>query len=600
MSRSVATVLLLLVVAPLQAGDEPEALLPATTQIYVRWDGVQAHRAAYARTGLGKMLQGDTGAFLAGNFGRVQTSLSGLLTGQSLLTGTPPAQLEKLLKDVADSGQLLELLGKHGLVLGLELRSAKSQELGLTLIVPDAGSRPGPLFGVLRLATTLFGADVKTKTIDGRRVQSISVDPLHVAWWAEGNHALITIGTDSPEAAVRRVVDRNQRRLPENSLFRKARDFKEFETSLRGFVDIPGLLVVARTLGKDVQQLVAELGFDGVRSVILQSGFDSARMRTVIEMDMPGPRKGLLRLAPGRPFTLADVPPLPIDVTSWSMSSFDLGAAYDTAVPALEQLLRIIAPDQAKEVAPSFKALNEALGIDLRKDLLGALGDRFATYSSPAEGPLTLGQTFLFRVNDEKKLRESLETAIKGSGKSLGVDINIRKKKYHGIELHEIHVDVPGFVLLPTYAIDNGWLILSSFPQAVQGYTLRLNGELPTWKPDDQTAATLARLPRRFTSVAVSDPRPALRALLSFAPPVTRGLQQVLQQSGLKEFPIDVGSLPNAHEATRHLFPNVSVTTDDGQVARIDSRSSLPLPLAVGGVDSYSLVALAVFAFNFL
>src|SRR5207253_140192 len=120
----------------------------------------------------------------------------------------------------------------------------------------------------------------------------------------------------------------------------------------------------------------------------------------------------------------------------------------------------------------------------------------------------------------------------------------------------------------------------------------------PSWKPDAQTAATLKALPKEYTSIAVSDPRPALRVLLSFAPVVARGVQAALAQSGVKDFPIDVGALPNAHEATRHLFPNVSVTTDDGKVLRLDSRSSLQLPLDLTGIDSYSVLILAFFAFS--
>jgi hypothetical protein len=231
------------------------------------------------------------------------------------------------------------------------------------------------------------------------------------------------------------------------------------------------------------------------------------------------------------------------------------------------------------------------LGIDLRKDLLGALGDRFATYASPGEGPLTLGQTFLFTVKDEKKLRDALEAAVKGLAKAAGFEIALKKKAYRGAELCEVQVNVPGFIFLPTYTIHKGWLVVGYYPQAVQGYVLRATSEVPSWKADAQTAAALARLPREFTSISVSDPRPALRFLLSLAPPVAKLVQSLLLQGGVKDFPFDVGSLPNAHEATRHLFPNVAVTTDDGKVLRLDSRASLDLPIDVG-LDSYALLAL--------
>jgi hypothetical protein len=601
MSRSPTIALaVLLCAAAARAQDAPEALLPSTTQVFLRWDGVEAHRGAYEKTALGKMMQGDTGAFFAGNFGQLQGVLSGLLTAQALLTGTPPDQLQKLQTDAAEAGKALDLFGKHGVVIGFELRSAEPPQMQLTLIVPDAGAKPGPIFGALRMAATLARGDVKTKKIDGRSVQSVSADPVHIAWWVEGKHAVVTAGTDAPEAAVKRVADRSQPRLTEHALFKKVRDFKEFETGTRAFVDVTGLLKVARTRGKDVEKLLTDLGLDGLRGVTFCSGFDGPAARSVVEIDMPGPRKGLLRLAAGKPFTFADVPPIPDDAASWSMTNFDAATFYDVAVQAVDQGVRLVSPEEAKDVAEVLKAINEALGIDLRKDLLAALGDRFATYSSPGEGPLTLGQTFLFQVRDEKKLREAIEGAVKGLAKTAGVEIAVKKKIYRGVELREVHVNVPGFIFIPTYAIHKGWFVLSYYPQAVQGYVLRATGELPTWKPDAQTAATLAKLPKEYTSISVSDPRPGLRVLLSFAPPIARGLQQALQQSGVKEFPLDIGSLPNAHEATRHLFPNVSVTTDDGKVLRLDSRTSLQLPFDLAGIDTYSLLILGAFAFNFL
>ena len=42
---------------------EPEELLPATTQVYVRWDGVDSHRPAYEKTALGKMMKGRLDGF---------------------------------------------------------------------------------------------------------------------------------------------------------------------------------------------------------------------------------------------------------------------------------------------------------------------------------------------------------------------------------------------------------------------------------------------------------------------------------------------------------------------------------------------------------
>src|SRR5262249_30950470 len=65
MSRRWGIALLVFLIPTLgRAQDAPEDLLPAGTQLYLRWDGVEAHRAAYEKTALGKMMQGDTGKFI--------------------------------------------------------------------------------------------------------------------------------------------------------------------------------------------------------------------------------------------------------------------------------------------------------------------------------------------------------------------------------------------------------------------------------------------------------------------------------------------------------------------------------------------------------
>jgi hypothetical protein len=83
MLRCVPLALVVLLLAGVaHAQDAPEALLPATTQVYLHWDGVEAHRAAYEKTAVGKMMKGDLGAFLSGGIGDVQKTLSGLLTAR--------------------------------------------------------------------------------------------------------------------------------------------------------------------------------------------------------------------------------------------------------------------------------------------------------------------------------------------------------------------------------------------------------------------------------------------------------------------------------------------------------------------------------------
>jgi hypothetical protein len=155
--------------------------------------------------------------------------------------------------------------------------------------------------------------------------------------------------------------------------------------------------------------------------------------------------------------------------------------------------------------------------------------------------------------------------------------------------LHEVHVRQQGFFFVPTYAVHKGWLAVGYFPQGVQGYILRANGELPAWKPDESTREALGKLPKEFLSVSVSDPRPTVNQVLALAPLVTGLINSLVPESKF-----EVGLLPNAHEVSRHLFPNVSVVSTRGDTLRLETRASLALPLDLSNADS--LIALQLLA----
>ncbi len=214
-------------------------------------------------------------------------------------------------------------------------------------------------------------------------------------------------------------------------------------------------------------------------------------------------------------------------------------------------------------------------------------------YNSPSEGPLTLGQTVMVRVKDAKKLQDALDQAVKGLGKFSGADVTLKKKTYHGVEMREVHVAQQGFIFVPSYVVYKDWLVIAPFPQQVQGYILRAKGELRAWKPGERVQKSLAELPKEFISISYDDPRPTIKEVLSIAPLIGGTVNSFTPDSKF-----EVGSLPNAQEATEHLFPNVAVTTDDGKTLRLETRASLALPVDVTGLDLYAVFAyFSVFRF---
>lgn len=597
MSYRYGVALALMLAPALVRGQEAaEQLLPASTQLYVRWDGLSAHRAAYEKTALGKMMKGDTGKFFANVFGLINDSLSSALTIQGLLSGTKPEQLQKLQTDAAEASKLLSALSEHGFVLAAEIRSVDPPSAQLTFLLPGAGDKPGPLFGAIRLLTGLAKVPVKETKAGDRTLWSIGAGPVNLGWWVEGKHALFVISTTKVDAIAKDMGAGKHARLTDSPLYKKVRGFKEFETAARAYIDVAALGKLAGSLHKDAKKLIDELGLNGLKSITFQSGFEGNSERSLTELDLSGGRKGLLSLLAGKPFTLADVPPLPPDVISWSMMSFDTSAYYDTIYKAVETVTGIVAPDELARVKEFLKQADTALGIDIRKDLLGSLGDRLVQYNSPGEGVFSLSQTIMVKVKDPAKLQDALAKAIKGIATLTGADVKVKKRKYRGVTLHEVYVSEKGFFFVPTYAIHKDWLVIGYFPQLVQGYVLRATGELPAWKPDASVQRSLKQLPREFLSVSVSDPRPSIKQILALGPLIGGAVRSFFPDSKF-----DVGLIPNGHEACKHLFPNVTVASDDGQVVRIHTRASLALPFDVAGLDAYVLAyggIAAFFAFN--
>ena len=586
MRRWYAAALLLLVAPATNAQDAPEQLLPVGTQLYVRWDGVAAHVPSYSKTALGKMMMGDTGVFVASVYKQIQEGLGSVLTVEQLLRGEAPETLQARQADVTEAGKLLGVLAANGFVLGVEVRSFDPPDIQSYLVLPNAGADPKPVIGALRLAVTMARGKIGEKKVGDTTLYFVSDPaPVHLCWFVAGKHAVVSFGTDEPEKVFKDVTNSPGKRLVDSPLFKRVKEFNKFETSARLFLDLESLVRMGSAVNKDLAKLLDDLGLTGVKSAVFYSGFENEAESGLLELDVPGPRKGLLSLLASKPFTLADVPPLPPDVVSWSMTNFELSKLYNLAFQTAEQIAGIVAPDAIREIKEIRNKINAALGIDLYKDLLASLDDKVVLYSSPSEGPLSLGMVVMIKVKDEAQLRKALEGLVKGIAKQTNTEVTLKKRSYRGVELREVRVKQQGFFFVPTYAIHKGWLVVSLFPQPVHGYILRANGEMAAWKPSPGVQASFDKLGKEFIAVTYSDPRPGLKTLWSIAPAVG-GLINSLSP----ELNFEVGHLPNAQEATRHLFPNVAVTVDDGKAIRTEIRSSLMLPIDVAGIDNYAIV----------
>src|SRR5438093_265260 len=101
---------LLFAILPSVAWGQQENYLPAKSQLYFRWDGMQKHQAAFDKTAVGKMMQGETGKFLDELWKFTYDNL------QTAAQNEP--KVAPLLKDLS---KVLITTHKSGVVFGLEV-----------------------------------------------------------------------------------------------------------------------------------------------------------------------------------------------------------------------------------------------------------------------------------------------------------------------------------------------------------------------------------------------------------------------------------------------------------------------------------------------
>ncbi len=573
MTRRGISVIVLCLALPFSAfAQGTERYLPSGSQIVLQVDAHQKTKTAYDKTAMGQMMQGDTGKFLRAFYKWALESGEAVADQHQM----PSKEDIALIKDAL---KILEKLHDEGLALGIEVNSAWPPQARLVVVLPKVGTGPtnlAKLLGDLRAKAQNAGGpvEIKDEKIAGRAVTTIEVPMVNLAWWAQGDDFLLTIGTE-PVANYIKSIDDGKTGLAKNNTYKKLLDLGAFPTRSRAYVDVPSLVKLADNHSVEAGRVVDELGLKGMGPVLSISGYDGLALRTLTEIETVGPRKGFASWMSEKKITLADLPPMPSDLTTFSAGNANAGQMYGTFLDLGEKIGTIYAPDQVDNIKAAIKGFEGLIGVDLRNDLFGSFDNFYVQYTSPSEGFLGMGGATLFKIKDEAKLKKAINSLIAvvpqipGAGES-----GFKRRNYRGAEILEFHINTPGNYNVMSFTTYKGYFAFANYPQPIQGFILRMDGVLPSWKADERLAKALGAFPKEFTGVSFTDPRPGVETVIAALPAlitVANGFTSMVP--GLT--PFDIGQIPHAQEATRHLFPNVSVSTDDGKKVRTEQRMSV-------------------------
>jgi hypothetical protein len=607
----------------------PELLLSPTTQLFVRWDGVAPHQAAYDASVWGPVLKGPTGDSIRSLLARLPKMLGSELLAGPLLEGKSPGDLKAIHADLKAAERVLDLLLDKGVIVAAEVTEPRPTLRGVgkalggllggrapepesflpdvrvLVLIPDAGDRAPVAFGTLKLLFAQNGQQVAPLPPAMKRTGLRVADPdrgspARVAWWREGNHVVFYAGTAEPErVAADFAANAKAGGVTGHPLYQRGLKLGEFEAVTRGFADTAAVVALAKRLAgpfvPDLGGKLDALGVGNLKAVVFASGFKGKESRALVEIDLPGERKGLARVLKPAPVTLADLPPLPPDVSRFSLLRMDYAAAYDALLTAGEALAPDFDGDGKKATAKERRKelereLTKALGLDPATDLLPYLGDKVCMFQSPTEGISVFGTVVCVSVTDAAKVRVAADQLTRALEGIAGGRTKVRKRVVAGADTREIYNREFGFVT-PTYAVIGDWLVIGGTPQCVQGVALRHAGRLPKWAPDAETAARLAQMPSDSVGIQYCRPASTVQNLCAIGPLFLGQITQFSDRNNPEFNPTEVGLIPNGHELSSHLFPNLTFTRDDGRTVRIDVRESFSLPLEFIGFEPLMFAA---------
>jgi hypothetical protein len=284
------------------------------------------------------------------------------------------------------------------------------------------------------------------------------------------------------------------------------------------YIDCTALLETANSL---VQQLAPPpaqqmwpqirdaLGLDALKYVAATDGFDGRNWASRMFISAPGFKGTLLASSSMRPINQELLTIIPQSVSMAGACSLDFNALFTQADGALQR----INPDMSGQFHQVLQQINQTIGLDIQKDLLGAFGAQWAYYVDPTTaGAGALGFTIVNQPRNPDALLNSLTTlenfaslALRqqmGSPGGIKLTLEFRQFTSNGVTVHYL----PTPLISPAWTIKDGRWYAGLYPQIVVAAMNRApDGKSILDNPGYQAVMKELNAPSQFDSFEFQD-----------------------------------------------------------------------------------------------
>ncbi|WP_435019668.1 hypothetical protein TA3x_001415 [Tundrisphaera sp. TA3] len=335
------------------------------TVLYLEFDGLDAHDAAWQRTAAYKILNA--------------TSAGGMI--RDVLT-----QLLDKLK-VPGGGRNLALVEhalRAGFVVAAGGKMETDQPFHIVVVIRKAFSNRDVRPALAYALSSLDAPETKAKAVvrQGHKVMSGTLDPGMAralptgntySWWVEETKKEDVVLVFPTLEATDLILDTLDGKTP-NAIDHPLR--AGLMTPENGFEPVAAAFINPKSTGFKKNP---QLGLDEATRIDVRWGFQDDALQTVFRVATPSPRRGMLGFAEGATFNKASLPPLPDNVTGFTVASVDTKAAFDQVLAAAGSA----SPDAAGRINAALDSIQGKGKLKLRDDILGRLGPKMAFYALP-------------------------------------------------------------------------------------------------------------------------------------------------------------------------------------------------------------------------
>lgn len=250
----------------------------------------------------------------------------------------------------------------------------------------------------------------------------------------------------------------------------------------------------------DLASLGTSLGLDALDSFFVASKYSAEGSEAVTGITWSEAR-GLLGL-----FTLSDGPAprpafLPADSLTTGVGRFDCAAAFS----AVEEIVQRVVPMGFAYYQNTLASLRQQQGIDLKRDLIGNLGDEVCLIQrKPRAGvpvPGMLEQVFIISLKDETVFRAALDKLLAGTGAEERL---FQKREYLGATIRTSAQPASSSL---SWTVANGRLILGTGADsdAIASVLQCMAGHAPSLWDDPEVVRMMSDVPSDAFGFTIQD-----------------------------------------------------------------------------------------------